>query len=95
MSLTRQDVEHVAHLARIEIGEEEIAGVGDKLGRIVDFVDQLGAVDTTGIVPMAHPLDMVQRLRADEVTETDRRELYQQNAAGVTGGLYTVPRVIE
>lgn len=95
MSLTRQDVAHIAHLARIEIGEDEIAGVGDKLGRIVDFVDQLRAVDTAGIVPMAHPLDMAQRLRADEVTETDRRTLYQQNATAVMGGLYTVPRVIE
>lgn len=95
MSLTRQDVAHIAHLARIEIGEDEIAGVGDKLGRIVDFVDQLRAVDTAGIVPMAHPLDMAQRLRADEVTETDRRALYQQNATAVMGGLYTVPRVIE
>ena len=95
MALTRTDVEHLALLARLEIGDEEYDGVIDKLGRIVDFVDQLRAADTSGVQPMAHPLSMAQRLRADEVTEENRRDLYQQNATGVTDGLYTVPRVIE
>ena len=95
MKLTRQDVEHIAHLARIEIGPGEIDGVVGKLGRIVEFVDQLQAADTSAVVPMAHPMDMSQRLRADEVTETARRALYQQNSQSVADGLYTVPRVLD
>lgn len=95
MKLTRQNVEHIAHLARLEIGLGEIDGVVEKLSRIVEFVDQLQAADTSAVVPMAHPMDMSQRLRADEVTETDRRDLYQQNSQSVADGLYTVPRVLE
>ena len=95
MKLTRQNVEHIAHLARLEIGLEELDGVVEKLGRIVDFVDQLQSADTSAVTPMAHPMDMGQRLRADAVTEADRRDLYQQNSAAVEDGLYTVPRVLE
>ena len=95
MKLTRQNVEHIAHLARLEIGPDELDGVVEKLGRIVAFVDQLQAADTAAVAPMAHPLDMSQRLRADEVTEQDQRDLYQQNSAAVADGLYTVPRVLE
>jgi len=95
MKLTRQNVEHIAHLARLEITPDELAGVVEKLGRIVSFVDQLKSADTGAVEPMAHPLDMVQRLRADEVTESDHRDLYQCNSAAVVDGLYTVPRVIE
>ena len=73
----------------------EIDGVVEKLGRIVSFVDQLQAADTGSVAPMAHPLDMAQRLRADEVTEPDRRDDYQRNSAAVADGFYTVPRVIE
>ena len=67
----------------------------EKLGRIVEFVDQLQSADTSAVTPMAHPMDMSQRLRADAVTEADRRDLYQQNSAAVEDGLYTVPRVLE
>jgi aspartyl-tRNA(Asn)/glutamyl-tRNA(Gln) amidotransferase subunit C len=95
VKLTRQDVEHIAHLARLEIGAGEIDGVVGKLDRIMSFVDQLQAADTGSVAPMAHPLDMAQRLRADEVTETDRRDDYQCNSAAVADGFYTVPRVIE
>ncbi len=95
MKLTRQDVENIAHLARLEIGAGEIDGVVEKLGRIVSFVDQLQAADTGSVAPMAHPLEMAQRLRADEVTEPDRRDDYQRNSAAVADGFYTVPRVIE
>jgi aspartyl-tRNA(Asn)/glutamyl-tRNA(Gln) amidotransferase subunit C len=95
VKLTRQNVEHIAHLARLEIGPGEIDGVVEKLSRIVEFVDQLQAADTSAVAPMAHPLDMSQRLRADEVSETDRRDLYQQNSQAVADGLYTVPRVLE
>lgn len=95
MKLTRQDVLKIAHLARLEIGPGEIDSVVEKLGRIVDFVDQLQAVDTSTVVAMAHPMDMSQRLRADEVSETDHRDLYQENSQSVAEGLYTVPRVLE
>jgi aspartyl-tRNA(Asn)/glutamyl-tRNA(Gln) amidotransferase subunit C len=95
VKLTRQNVLHIAHLARLEIGPAEIDGVVEKLGRIVEFVDQLQAADTSAVTPMAHPMDMTQRLRADSVTEADRRDLYQKNSEAVADGLYTVPRVIE
>ena len=95
MKLTRQNVEHIAHLARLEIGPGELDGVVEKLGRIVDFVDQLTSADTSAVAPMAHPMDMSQRLRADAVTEADQRDLYQQNSGAVQDGLYTVPRVLE
>lgn len=96
MSLTRQDVEKIAHLARLSIGAEELPVYVQSLSSIVAFVDELSRVDTGGILPMAHPLDgQHQRLRPDVVTETDRHEKYQANAPSVTAGLYVVPRVIE
>jgi aspartyl-tRNA(Asn)/glutamyl-tRNA(Gln) amidotransferase subunit C len=96
MSLTRAQVEGIAHLARLEIVEAQMPVYVDSLSRIIDFVEQLSAADTAGVDPMAHPLaDQVQRLRPDEVTEVDRREKYQQNAAAVAAGLYLVPKVIE
>lgn len=95
MSLKPSDVEYLAHLARLQVDPAELPGVVDKLTRIVGFVDQLQQVDTAGVEPMAHPLDMNQRLRPDQVTETDDSARYQQNAAQVAEGLYLVPRVIE
>jgi len=96
MSLTRAQVEGIAHLARLEITEEQMPVYVDSLSRIIDFVEQLAAADTGAVEPMAHPLaDQVQRLRPDEVTETDRHEKYQQNAPAVAAGLYLVPKVIE
>ena len=82
-------------LARLDLRPEEHAELVDKLSRIVDFVDQLSAADTSGVVPMAHPLDVAQRLRPDVVAEIDDRDHYQENAASVTDGLYLVPKVIE
>ena len=82
-------------LARLEVAADESADMVDKLSRIVDFVDQLSQADTSGVVPMAHPLDAVQRLRPDVVTESDERDRYQQNAPAVADGLYLVPKVIE
>jgi aspartyl-tRNA(Asn)/glutamyl-tRNA(Gln) amidotransferase subunit C len=67
----------------------------DKLSRIVDFVDQLQAAATDDVLPMAHPLNMSQRLRADEVTESNERDEFQKNATSVEGGYYLVPKVIE
>ena len=96
MSLTRAQVEGIAHLARLEITEAQMPVYVDSLSRIIDFVEQLAAADTGGVEPMAHPLaDQVQRLRADEVTESDRHDKYQRNASAVAAGLYLVPKVID
>ena len=95
MSLTRAQVEKIAHLARLEIGEDDIPGFVSNLSRIIDFVDQLQAVDTDDVLPMAHPLDMAQRMREDQISETDQRERFQANAAVVEDGLYLVPKVID
>ena len=95
MSLTKQEVESVAKLARLEITEGEIGRVVEKLSSIIDFVDQLQAANTDDVMPMAHPLDMGQRLRTDEISESDQRKRYQVNAPEVEAGLYLVPKVIE
>lgn len=95
MALKPDDVKSIAHLARLEIREADIPAYADSLSRIIDFVKQLEAADTDGVVPMAHPLEMSQRLRADEVSEHDARDRYQQNAPQVDAGLYLVPKVIE
>ena len=96
MSLTRQDVEKIAHLARLSITEEQMPVYVSSLSSIVDFVAELSGVETGSVQPMAHPLDgQRQRLRPDEVTETDHRDKYQANAPSVQAGLYVVPRVIE
>lgn len=96
MSLSPSQIESVAALARLELKADELPAYTASLGRILDMVGQLEKADTTGIEPMAHPLSgQVQRLRADEVTSGNQRELYQRNAPQVEGGLYLVPRVIE
>jgi aspartyl-tRNA(Asn)/glutamyl-tRNA(Gln) amidotransferase subunit C len=95
MALSKRDVEHIAHLARLEVSDDEIADYVDKLSSIIDLVAKLGELDTSNVLPMAHPLEMSQRLRPDEVTETDRRDLYQRNSQAVGRGFYRVPRVIE
>jgi aspartyl-tRNA(Asn)/glutamyl-tRNA(Gln) amidotransferase subunit C len=86
---------NVAHLARLEIADEEASAFADNLSRIIEFVEQLKQASTEDVLPMAHPLEMVQRLRADVATETDRHQLYQQNAPKVEADLYLVPRVLE
>lgn len=95
MSLDKDQVQHIAMLARLKLTDEEYAISVEKLSKIVDFVDQLSAADTTDVVPMAHPLDAAQRLRPDVVTESNERDRYQENAASVSGGLYLVPKVLE
>jgi aspartyl-tRNA(Asn)/glutamyl-tRNA(Gln) amidotransferase subunit C len=95
VSLDKDQVQHIAMLARLRLADEEFAETVDKLSRIVDFVDQLSAAATADVVPMAHPLNAAQRLRPDVVTEGDRRDEFQQNAPAVEGGVYLVPRVIE
>ena len=95
MSLGPAEVAKIAHLARLAIREQDAPAYARNLSAILDLVAQMNAVDTTGIAPMAHPLDMAQRLRADAVTEANQREHFQAIAPRVEGGLYLVPRVIE
>ncbi|MGH8197015.1 MAG: Asp-tRNA(Asn)/Glu-tRNA(Gln) amidotransferase subunit GatC [Steroidobacteraceae bacterium] len=96
MTLTRRDVENIAHLARLEITEAEMPVYVASLSAILEFVEQLSNAATEGAAPMAHPLEsQVQPLREDAVTESDHRDTYQANAAAVEAGLYLVPKVIE
>ncbi len=96
MNLTRKDVESIAHLARLALTEQELGGLVATLSRIITFVEQLNAADTSAVEPMAHPLSgQRQRLRTDEVTEHDAHERYQRNAPLVDAALYLVPKVIE
>lgn len=96
MSLTRKDVEGIAHLARLSITEAELPVYVDSLSKILSFVEQLNTAAVDAVEPMAHPLaDQVQRMRPDEVVDADLHEKYQRNAPRVEAGLYLVPKVIE
>ena len=95
MSLGPAEVAKIAHLARLAIRDEDAPAYARNLSAILELVERMNAVDTTGAVPMAHPLDMAQRLRADEVTEANQREHFQAIAPRVEAGLYLVPKVIE
>jgi aspartyl-tRNA(Asn)/glutamyl-tRNA(Gln) amidotransferase subunit C len=95
MSLNSADIKRIAHLARIEVNDAEADATLTKLTGILGLIEQMQAVDTTGIEPMSHSQDVTQRLRNDVVTETNQRELYQSIAPVVEEGLYLVPKVIE
>jgi len=95
MSLDHADVKKIAHLARLDVSDGQMVSIAKDLSNILGLVEQLSTVDTEGVVPMAHPLHMAQRLRSDEVTETDRREVFQSIAPQTEDGLYLVPKVIE
>ncbi|HEY9201354.1 MAG TPA: Asp-tRNA(Asn)/Glu-tRNA(Gln) amidotransferase subunit GatC [Gammaproteobacteria bacterium] len=95
MSLGPDDVKQIAHLARLQIDEQNIDGYASSLSNILDMVEQMNEVDTTDVQPMAHPMDVAQRLRADEVLEENQREAFQAIAPKTENGLYLVPRVIE
>ncbi len=104
MALNTSDIRRIAHLARLEISEQEATQTLTKLTGILDLIEQMQAVNTTGITPMSHSQDVVQRLRDDVVTQTNMREAFQVNAPkigngsvekAIDGGLYLVPQVIE
>jgi aspartyl-tRNA(Asn)/glutamyl-tRNA(Gln) amidotransferase subunit C len=96
MSLASKDVANIAHLARLAITEQEMPVYAGSLSKIINFVEQLNAVDVGNVQPMAHPLaGQIQRMRADEITEADEHEKYQRNAPRVEASLYLVPKVIE
>ena len=95
MSLTLEQVQRIAHLARLEISESEASTTRDHLNGIFELIEQMQAVNTSGVEPMAHAQDLSQRLRDDAVTEADRRSAFQAVAPETEGGLYLVPKVIE
>lgn len=95
MSLSTQDVEKVARLARLAMSPADIQMAQAQLNGIFGLIAEMQAVDTTGIAPMSHAQDVSQRLREDTVTETDQRELFQSVAPQTEKGLYLVPKVIE
>jgi len=95
MSIERSDVEKIAHLARLEVIEADVPEYVRNLSNILDLVAQMDSVDTDNVEPMAHPMEMAQRLREDVVTETDQRDHFQQIAPQTENGLYLVPKVIE
>jgi len=95
MSLSLDQVQRIAHLARIELAPGEAAPTRDRLNGIFSLIEAMQAADTAGVAPMAHAQDVVQRLRDDRVTESDRHREFQQVAPEVEAGLYLVPKVIE
>jgi aspartyl-tRNA(Asn)/glutamyl-tRNA(Gln) amidotransferase subunit C len=95
MALEASQVEKIAHLARLDVDADDVPEYARNLSAILAFVEQLNRVDTTGVEPLAHPLEATQRLRSDVVTEPDEREKFLRNAPLTEDGLYLVPRVIE
>lgn len=94
-TLDRTELENLAMLAHLTVDDAVFDEVGQGITDILNLVEQLQTVDTSGVEPMAHPLDAVQRLRSDEVTESDEREAFQSIAPQTEAGLYLVPKVIE
>jgi len=95
MPLSQDQIRRIAQLARIAVRDEEAEEVRERLNRVLGLIDQLQAVDTAGVEPMSHALDLVQPLRPDAVTETDQRERFQAGAPAVRDGHYLVPKVLE
>jgi aspartyl-tRNA(Asn)/glutamyl-tRNA(Gln) amidotransferase subunit C len=95
MSLTLADVQRIAHLARIEITDEQARAAQAQLNDIFAMIEQISRVDVTGVAPMTHPLDGAQRLREDVVEPPPDRDELLRNAPAQQQGLFLVPRVIE
>ena len=95
MAFDKSEVEKIAHLARLHISDLEADEVTARIGDILHLIDQMQSVDTDAVEPLAHPLDVVQRLRRDEITEKNRREELQTLAPSSQDGLYPVPKVLE
>jgi len=95
MSLKPEEVKKIAHLARLNLSESDIALYTPQLSSILDFVEHMSEIDTNTVEPLAHPLDLPQRLRSDAINEPNQRDLFQSIAPEVKVGLYLVPKVIE
>lgn len=94
MALTRDEIRNIANLASIDVDDASAESLKHDLDRILGMVDQLKQADVDEIEPLAHPMDLVQRLREDKVTEQCDRDRYQENAPSAQGGVYLVPRVL-
>ncbi|TBR44772.1 Asp-tRNA(Asn)/Glu-tRNA(Gln) amidotransferase subunit GatC [Marinomonas agarivorans] len=95
MSLDTQDVQKIAHLARLALPDEEVQTYQSSLSSVLELVEEMQSVDTSGVDPLTNPLEMTQRLREDEVTETNRRDDFLANAPHSSNGLFLVPKVID
>ena len=95
MSLDKSEVQKIAWLARLAINKDDIPSYCDELTDILDLMEQMNLIDTTDIVPLAHPLEVFSRLRVDNVTEIDQRENFQVDSSKTKDGYYIVPKVIE
>jgi aspartyl-tRNA(Asn)/glutamyl-tRNA(Gln) amidotransferase subunit C len=95
MALSLQDIQHIARLARIRVDDAEAETARGQLNSIFGLIEEMQAVDTSGVEPMSHALDVAQRLREDKVSEPDLRDKFQAIAPAVENGLYLVPKVIE
>ena len=95
MSLTLEEVKKIAYLARLNLSDADLALYGPQLSRILHFIEQMNQTDTSQVEPLAHPLDINQRMRPDQVTEIDQRATFQAIAPQVEAGLYLVPKVID
>ena len=95
MAFDKSEVEKIAHLARLQLSDSEADEVTARIGDILRLIDQMQSVNTDAVEPLAHPLDVVQRLREDEITEKDQREELQTLAPNCRDGLYLVPKVLE
>ena len=93
--LSLDQIQRIAHLARLELGPAEAIAMREQLNGILAMVDQMAAVDTSNVEPMSHPQEVMQRMREDRVSESDQREPFQSIAPAVEDGLYLVPKVIE
>jgi aspartyl-tRNA(Asn)/glutamyl-tRNA(Gln) amidotransferase subunit C len=95
MALSTKDVRDIAKLAKLQINEDELGHYKQEISRILEFVEQMNQADVDNVEPMAHPQDMMQSLRVDEIAETNQREKFQKIAPATQDGLYLVPKVIE
>lgn len=95
MSLTSEQIQRIATLARLQLDETQAEATRSKLNGIFALIEEMQSVDTSGVAPMSHPQDVAQRLRTDAVTEPDRRDAFQRIAPSTEAGLYLVPKVIE
>ena len=95
MAIDNNEVKKIAHLARLELKDDKLEAITNSISDVLALVDQLQAVDTSDITPLAHPLDAVQTLRVDAVTESNQREKLLANAPATENGLFLVPQVIE
>ena len=95
MALDNTTIHTIARLARLEINDDEVAKYRSDISNILELVQQMEAVDTTGVEPMTHPFDATMRLREDTVSETNQRDKFQSVAPNSQDGLYLVPKVID